>query len=68
MEPLRHAHTGEDGRVNEPHDGADMDKNDNVEKLNIARLVIISLSFLSLVSWCTLLQLCIKTYNMFHII
>ena len=50
MEPLRHAQTDEDGRLNEPHDETDMDKQPRKGKLNIARLVFMNMALLSLVS------------------
>ena len=49
MDPLGHAQTDKDGRVDESHD-KDVDKKPDVGKLNIARLVIMNMAFLSVVS------------------
>ena len=50
MEPLTHAQTHEDGPVNEPDDETNMDKKDAIGKLNLARLVILYISALSVAS------------------
>ena len=50
MEPLRHSQTDEDVSANESIDATDVDKKPDVGKLNIARLVMMNMAFLSIVS------------------
>ena len=60
MEPLIHAKTNIEVRESEAHVEADMDKQNNIGKLNSVRLIILYISTLSVVSWCRLPQFYIE--------